>query len=569
MVRSPAGTVRTPGARPAAPPSILTAATTPAVSICSCPGSLTSTRCTALAAPGCTSTAASAGRKPSRCARTILRPGRISSCRPRCSDSAPGVRIRASCGRTSSATDPTRPASRTSAAAAPAAAASHQARRALAGEAAALPGCATARAAGTWISSSSSPPSSGGATAASAAAGARVTWRARGSTPSRSSVRDASPTRTCASPMLSTPSRRRSRSRGSGRPLRRTTAPGAGCTSHSPLRRLTDNAAPASTPGTTTSDPVPPIESVSPSTRSPAGSRTRTCPHAPGCIDTPSFMTLDGLGAADVHRLSLLPRVDGDVAAHVAVTVARADHGVVAGLELDVAPGERAERADAGYRHPRHAVGYQGQMYGLVEFGQQRGQARNLRAQCRTRRRLLLRRLQPRDRLDANLRRRQPLGAIDQRLQRIPELQARGGPGLAVLRKDERAILAQRRGVELQRLAPTFLRLQTLAARADRGEAALAGGRIDPPQALQGLDPVGTQAPRSCESRARLLEVAGAQCRETLAGRPGVTVIAQGGARPGEPHAGLRILRVECEHLGVVLRRARVLSRGVRILGVR
>src|SRR2546430_9239129 len=37
--------------------------------------------------------------------------------------------------------------------------------------------------------------------------------------------------------------------------------------------------------------------------------------HAPGCIDTPSFMTLDGLGAADVHRLSLLPRVDGDVAA--------------------------------------------------------------------------------------------------------------------------------------------------------------------------------------------------------------------------------------------------------------
>src|SRR5205814_1131895 len=142
--------------------------------------------------------------------------------------------------------------------------------------------------------------------------------------------------------------------------------------------------------------------------------------------------------------------------------------------------------------------------------------------------RLLLRRLQPRDRLDATLGRRQPLGAIDQRLQRIPELQARGGPGLAFLRKDERAILTQRRGVELQRLVPTFLRLETLAARAERGEAALAGGRIDPPQALQGLDPVGTQAPRPCESRARLLEAAGAQCRETLAGRPGVTVIAQG-----------------------------------------
>src|SRR5205814_83647 len=295
----------------------------------------------------------------------------------------------------------------------------------------------------------------------------------------------------------------------------------------------------------------------------------RTCPHAPGCIDTPSFMTLDGLGAADVHRLSLLPRVDGDVAAHVAVTVARTDHGVVAGLELDVAPGEGAERADAGYRHLRAGVGNEGRMYRLIELRQQRRKTLNRRAHRRTRRRLLLRRLQPRDRLDANLGRRQPLGAIDQSLQRIPELQARGGPGLAFLRKDERAILTQRRGVELQRLVPTFLRLETLAARAQRGEAALAGGSIYPPQALQGLDPVGTQALRPCESRARLIEAAGAQRRETLAGRPGVTVIAQGGARPGEPHAGLRILRVECEHLGVVLRRARVLSRGLRILGVR
>src|SRR3984893_14246849 len=172
-----------------------------------------------------------------------------------------------------------------------------------------------------------------------------VTLPARCSTDRRNSVREASVTLTCASPTLSTSSRRRSRSALRRRPLKRTTAPGAGCTSHNPGRRLTDNAAPGSTPGTTTSDPVPPIDSVSPSTRSPAGSRTRTCPHAPGCIDTPSFISSDGLGAADVHRLGLLPRADGDIAAHVAVTLTRADHGVVAGLELDVAPGESAERA--------------------------------------------------------------------------------------------------------------------------------------------------------------------------------------------------------------------------------
>src|SRR3979411_2419297 len=176
-----------------------------------------------------------------------------------------------------------------------------------------------------------------------------VTLPARCSTDRRSSVRDASVTLTCASPTLSTSSRRRSRSALSRRPLKRTTAPGTGCTSHNPRRRLLEHAAPASPPGTTTSDPVPPIDSVSPSTRSPAGSRTRTCPHAPGCIDTPSFMgSSDALGAADVHRLALLPRADGDVAAHVAVTVARADHGVAAGLELDVAPGAAGDRAHAG-----------------------------------------------------------------------------------------------------------------------------------------------------------------------------------------------------------------------------
>src|SRR4029077_10817950 len=369
----------------------------------------------------------------------MCRPGKTHRRPPRCTDSAPGVRTRASWGRTSSATDPSR-AARSSSTTAPtaAAAATRQARRAPSAAAGlSAPGRGTTNAPGTWISRSWSPPSSGN-TAASAAAGAMVTCPARCSTDRRNSVRDASLTLTCASPTLSTSSRRRSRSPASGRPLKRTTTPAAGCTSHNPRWRLTDNPAPASTPGTTTSDPVPPMISVSPSTRSPAGSSTRTCPHAPGCIDTPSFMgSSDALGAADVHRLALLPRADGDVAAHIAVTLARADHGVVAGLELDVAPGEAAERADAGYRHLREAVRCQGQRYGLVEFRQQHGHTRNLRAQIRTRRRLLLRRLQQCDRLIANLRRRQPLGTIDQRLQGILELHARRGPGPAFLGKDE------------------------------------------------------------------------------------------------------------------------------------
>src|SRR6266480_5059229 len=153
--------------------------------------------------------------------------------------------------------------------------------------------------------------------------------------------------------------------------------------------------------------------------------------------------------------------------------------------------------------------------------------------------------------------------------QGIPEPHARRGPGLAFLRKHERVILTQRRGVDLQRLVPTLLRLEALATRAHRREAALAGGRIDPPQALQGLDPVGTEAPRPRESGARLLEAARAECRETFARRLGITVIAGGGARPGEPHAGLRIVRIERQRLRVVLRRARVLAFGLRVFGVR
>src|ERR1700686_1047122 len=314
----------------------------------------------------------------------MRRPGKTHSRPPRCIDSAPGVRTRASWGRTSSATDPSRAARSNSTAAPTAAAATQQARFALLGKAAAgAPDGGTTNAPGTWISRSWSPPSSGN-TAASAAAGAMVTLPARCSTDRRNSVRDASLTLTCASPTLSTSSRRRSRSPESGRPLKRTTAPGVGCTSHNPDWRLIDNAAPGSTPGTTTSDPVPPIESVSPSTRSPAGSRTRTCPHAPGCIDTPSFMrSSDRLGTADVHRLALLPRSDGDFAAHVAISVARADHGVVPGLELDVAPGETAEHAHARYRHLRKAVRQQRQVHGLVELRQHRGQARHLQAQRR------------------------------------------------------------------------------------------------------------------------------------------------------------------------------------------
>src|SRR2546429_502582 len=108
-----------------------------------------------------------------------------------------------------------------------------------------------------------------------------------------------------------------------------------------------ESPAPAAPPAPPPPDRAPPIVSAPPSTRSPAGSRTRTCPHAAGCIDTPLFMrSSDGLGAGDAHRLGRLSRADGDVATHVAVAVARADHGVAPGLELDVAPGEGAEGAE-------------------------------------------------------------------------------------------------------------------------------------------------------------------------------------------------------------------------------
>src|SRR5437899_1809911 len=341
MVRSPAGTPITPGASPAATPSMLTAATTPAVSICSWPGSFASTRRSRSAPPRCTTSAASAGRYPSRSARTRCGPGETHSRPPRCSDSAPGARTRASSGCTSTTTDPSRPIRN----ATTAAAASHPSHFTLAFVARTrAPACGTPGAGGTSISSSSSPPSPGD-TAASAPAGAMVTLPARCSTESRSSVREASLTRTCASPTLSTSSRRRSRSASSGPPLKRT----------------------------------------------------------------------------DAHRLGRLSRADGDVATHVAVAVARADHGVVSGLELDVAPGEGAEGADARYRNLGEAVGEQREVHRLVEFRQQRAEARDLAAQHLTRRRLILRRLQEREGGAAHLGRRQTVRAIDERLERSEE----------------------------------------------------------------------------------------------------------------------------------------------------
>src|SRR5437763_16151107 len=105
----------------------------------------------------------------------------------------------------------------------------------------------------------------------------------------------------------------------------------------------------------------------------------------------------DGLGAGDAHRLGRLSRADGDVATHVAVAVARADHGVVPGLELDVATGEGAEGADARYRNMGEAVGEQREVNRLVEFRQQCDEERDLGAQYRTRRRLSLHRLMGRD----------------------------------------------------------------------------------------------------------------------------------------------------------------------------
>ena len=59
----------------------------------------------------------------------------------------------------------------------------------------------------------------------------------------------------------------------------------------------------------------------------------------------------DGLYAADVNRQEFLSRADGDVAAHFTVPIARTDHRVAPGFELDVASSEGAEAADTLDRH--------------------------------------------------------------------------------------------------------------------------------------------------------------------------------------------------------------------------
>src|SRR5687768_3218240 len=56
---------------------------------------------------------------------------------------------------------------------------------------------------------------------------------------------------------------------------------------------------------------------------------------------------LDRLDAAHADGLDLLSRRDRDLAAHVAKPGAGTDDGVFAGLELDLAPGERTEGPDA------------------------------------------------------------------------------------------------------------------------------------------------------------------------------------------------------------------------------
>src|SRR5207302_1617103 len=203
--------------------------------------SFASTRRSRSAPPRCTTSAASAARYPSRSARTRCGPGETHSRPPRCSDSAPGARTRASSGCTSTTTDPSRPIRNTTTAAA----ASHPSHFALALVARTrAPACGTPSAGGTSISSPASPPSPGD-TAASAPAGAVVTLPARCSTESLRSVREASLTRTCASPTLSTSSRRRSRSASSGRPLKRSDASEAGSTSQTPVLRRIESAAQA------------------------------------------------------------------------------------------------------------------------------------------------------------------------------------------------------------------------------------------------------------------------------------------------------------------------------------
>src|SRR5256884_5601593 len=330
-----------------------------------------------------------------------------------------------------------------------------------------------------------------------------------------------------------------------------------------------ESPAPAAPPAPPPPDRAPPIVSAPPSTRSPAGSRTRTCPHAAGCIDTPLFMrSSDGLGADDAHRLGRLSRANGDVATHVAVAVARADHGVAPGLELDVAPGEGAEGADARYRNLGEAVGEQREVHRLVEFRQQRAEARDLAAQHRTRRRLNLRRLQEREGRAAHLGRRQTVRTIDERLERLSELQPCRRPGLALLGEGERAVLTQHRLVQPQRLAPVLSGLEGLAARALRGIGTLARDRVDAPQPLGGFGPVRTQAARPEERGTRLLEASGPERCEPLARRPRVPVVAPRGVHAGEPGAGLGILRVDRQRPRVVLRGARILALGLCVLGI-
>ncbi len=127
-------------------------------------------------------------------------------------------------------------------------------------------------------------------TAATVVTGGIVWLPTRCCTSSRRRVRESSSTTICASPTDSTSSLWSSCGRVSGRPSNRISTAGAGRANQSASRRSMVRAMPAGTPGTRTSAPSPPTDTVVPSVRSPAGSRTRTCAYAPGLLTAASFM---------------------------------------------------------------------------------------------------------------------------------------------------------------------------------------------------------------------------------------------------------------------------------------
>src|SRR4029077_8768265 len=129
-------------------------------------------------------------------------------------------------------------------------------------------------------------------------------------------------------------------------------------------------------------------------------------------------------------------------------------------------------------------------------------------------------------RLDARFGRCQQVRAVDERLQVIVQLQARPGAITPLLRKLLGGVRAQDRTVGGERIVPALIRLGILGPRALCPEPASVQRGIAALQPVDGLRTVRAQGAGPLESRARLLEVTGAEGREALAGGFGIAVLA-------------------------------------------